>query len=168
MITVLSVENMRRSDALTVAAGTPGRELMLRAGKAIFGCAEWKAPVAVVCGSGNNAGDGYVLAKLLREACTACEVFVLIRSISSERTRSISLAAKALDSRNTPMPIISLIFRLLSTVPVIWLYTRGSIMPMSVAASVARTIRITSLFVMLFFMYSSRSGIPSFFIGKGR
>ena len=84
MITVLSVENMRRSDALTVAAGTPGRELMLRAGKAIFGCAEWKPPVAIVCGSGNNAGDGYVLAKLLREAGTACEVFMLSERCSED------------------------------------------------------------------------------------
>jgi NAD(P)H-hydrate epimerase len=59
---------MRESDARTIAAGTSGRELMARAGRAIFEAFAWEAPVAVVCGSGNNAGDGYVLASLLREA----------------------------------------------------------------------------------------------------
>lgn len=95
MITVLSVENMRRSDALTVAAGTPGRELMLRAGKAIFGCAEWKPPVAIVCGSGNNAGDGYVLAKLLREAGVACEVFMLSEKCSEDGAYYLGLCREA-------------------------------------------------------------------------
>ena len=33
---VLSVEVMRRSDAAAIAAGTPGRELMRRAGEAVF------------------------------------------------------------------------------------------------------------------------------------
>ena len=32
MIRILSVENMRKSDAAAIAAGTPGRELMFRAG----------------------------------------------------------------------------------------------------------------------------------------
>ena len=70
MIPILSVENMRKSDAATIAGGIPGRELMLRAGRGVVGAMEEEAcsmPAAVVCGSGNNAGDGYVIAKLLRE-----------------------------------------------------------------------------------------------------
>ena len=77
MIPILSVEAMRKSDALTIAEGTPGRELMLRAGKAVFELTDWKPPVAVLCGSGNNAGDGYVIARLLHDAGTACEVILL-------------------------------------------------------------------------------------------
>ncbi len=77
MIEVLSVENMRKSDAATIASGTPGRELMMRAARGVFGAVRWKAPVAIVCGSGNNAGDGYALALLLHEAGTDC---TLIRS----------------------------------------------------------------------------------------
>ena len=77
MIPILSVKAMRESDARTIADGTPGRELMFRAGKAVCGLVDWKPPVAVVCGSGNNAGDGFVIAKLLHEAGTACEIILL-------------------------------------------------------------------------------------------
>ena len=51
MIPILSVEAMRESDARTIAEGTPGRELMLRAGKAIFAQADWKPPAAIPAGS---------------------------------------------------------------------------------------------------------------------
>ena len=74
---ILTVSAMRESDAKTIADGTPGRELMLRAGKAVYAQARWKPPVGILCGSGNNAGDGYVLARLLRENGTACEVIRL-------------------------------------------------------------------------------------------
>ena len=73
---ILTVAEMRRSDAGAIASGTPGRELMRRAGEGIFRAGEWKAPVAVVCGTGNNAGDGYVLAKLLADAGIPCEILL--------------------------------------------------------------------------------------------
>ena len=41
MIRVVSVENMRKSDARTIEGGIPGRELMLRAGRGVFNSAEW-------------------------------------------------------------------------------------------------------------------------------
>ena len=77
MIPILSVENMRKSDAATIAGGIPGRELMLRAGRGVVEAMEEEAcsmPAAVVCGSGNNAGDGYVIAKLLREKGRGCTI----------------------------------------------------------------------------------------------
>ena len=64
---ILTVENMRASDAAAIEAGTPGRVLMARAGKAVSEAVSWKAPAAVLCGSGNNGGDGYVIALALRE-----------------------------------------------------------------------------------------------------
>ena len=67
MIDVLSVENMRESDANTIGRGVPGTELMKRAALGIFESVEWNGKVAVVCGSGNNAGDGYALALILAE-----------------------------------------------------------------------------------------------------
>ena len=73
---ILTVAEMRRSDAGAIASGMPGRELMRRAGEGIFRAGEWKAPVAVVCGTGNNAGDGYVLAKLLADAGIPCEILL--------------------------------------------------------------------------------------------
>ncbi len=74
MIDILSVDNMRKSDAATIAAGTPGTELMMRAARGVFGAVSWKAPVAIVCGSGNNAGDGYALALCLNEAGIDCTI----------------------------------------------------------------------------------------------
>ncbi|MBR4759726.1 MAG: NAD(P)H-hydrate epimerase [Lachnospiraceae bacterium] len=84
MIPILSVENMRNSDAATIAGGIPGRELMLRAGKGIYGAAKWKSPVAIVCGSGNNAGDGYVIAALLQEDGIPCEIILLSEKFSED------------------------------------------------------------------------------------
>ena len=95
MIGILSVENMRRSDAHTIAGGIPGRELMFRAGKSIFDRVPWKPPVAVVCGSGNNAGDGYVIAKLLSEAHTACEIILLSDRFSEDGAYYFSLCREA-------------------------------------------------------------------------
>ena len=68
---LLSVDQMYRADARTIAAGTPGLELMENAGagvaRAILG--RWPAgPVAVLCGPGNNGGDGFVIARHLKTA----------------------------------------------------------------------------------------------------
>ena len=73
---LLSVGEMRMSDAIAVSSFVPGMELMRRAGEGIFRAAEWRPPVAVVCGTGNNAGDGYVTAMMLQEAGIACTVFL--------------------------------------------------------------------------------------------
>lgn len=62
---VISVENMRQSDAQTISAGTPSKELMRRAAQGIFDAVQFTGRVAIVCGSGNNGGDGYALACIL-------------------------------------------------------------------------------------------------------
>lgn len=64
MQNILTVQAMRESDAQAIAGGIPGRTLMARAAEAIFDSAEWEPPVAVVCGKGNNGGDGFALACL--------------------------------------------------------------------------------------------------------
>ena len=73
---LLSVGEMRMSDAIAISSFVPGMELMRRAGEGIFRAAEWKPPVAVVCGTGNNAGDGYVTAMMLQEAGIPCEILL--------------------------------------------------------------------------------------------
>lgn len=77
MIPVTDVKTMRASDAATIASGISGKELMMRAGKGIFKAYPWRGRVAIVCGVGNNAGDGYVLALLLHEAGIPCSLLLL-------------------------------------------------------------------------------------------
>jgi ADP-dependent NAD(P)H-hydrate dehydratase / NAD(P)H-hydrate epimerase len=64
-------ERMRATDRWAIEdRGIPGLELMERAGAALAALGAEVAPdgpVAIVCGKGNNGGDGYVAARLLRE-----------------------------------------------------------------------------------------------------
>ena len=84
MTGIMSVEDMRNSDAATIEGGVTGRELMARAGKAIYEAVMWKEPVAIVCGVGNNAGDGYVLAGLLKDAGIDCTLVLLEERFSED------------------------------------------------------------------------------------
>lgn len=65
LLEVVSVENMRKSDAKTIADGTSSAELMLRAARGIYESVKFTGRVAIVCGKGNNGGDGYALACIL-------------------------------------------------------------------------------------------------------
>ena len=60
--------------------GIPGIELMERAGRGLFELTMRTIPegtIAVVCGKGNNGGDGLVVARLLREAGREVDVQLL-------------------------------------------------------------------------------------------
>ncbi len=65
----ISVEQMRRSDAYTIEHLVPSKELMYRAAMGVFeSYKEWKGKdIAIVVGGGNNGGDGYALAGILKK-----------------------------------------------------------------------------------------------------
>ena len=68
---VMRVAQMVEADRLTMAAGIPGTELMHNAGSAVVREILRRWPVcrvSILCGPGNNGGDGFVVASELAAA----------------------------------------------------------------------------------------------------
>ena len=77
---VLTAAQMREADRRTIEdAGVPGTELMERAGEAVARAVRERFPQAhrlvVLCGKGNNGGDGFVAARHLGEHRPAVLLF---------------------------------------------------------------------------------------------
>jgi NAD(P)H-hydrate epimerase len=68
---LLPPAEMGAVDRATMAAGTPGTRLMESAGRGLARAIARRfppQPLLVLCGPGNNGGDGYVCARILRDA----------------------------------------------------------------------------------------------------
>ena len=77
---LLTNAQMRAADRYTIEVlGVPSLELMERAGEALYVAAKpmAKGAVLVVCGSGNNGGDGFVCARKFKEAGYPATVVLL-------------------------------------------------------------------------------------------
>ena len=67
---ILTAAEMRAAEAKAMAGGTPETELMERAGAALAEAVRLyigPRPTLILCGPGNNGGDGYVAARHLRD-----------------------------------------------------------------------------------------------------
>lgn len=91
---VLTNAQMREADAYTInIKGVPSAELMRRAGVAIAEEAEKAAKnlnttdILVVCGTGNNGGDGYVCAEELRIRSFSVKVYAADGNLSPDCER---------------------------------------------------------------------------------
>ena len=99
---LLTPAAMAQADSLTIAKGLRGSVLMERAGRAVADAALATKPqsVLVLCGPGNNGGDGYVAARLLAGRGLA------VRVATSKSVKALSgdaaLAAQAWDQ-----PVVS-------------------------------------------------------------
>ncbi len=66
---ILTVEEMAAADQAAIAGGTSGLKLMERAGRAVADAVRERyrpCRTVVLCGPGNNGGDGYMVARVLR------------------------------------------------------------------------------------------------------
>lgn len=67
-----SAAHTREIDAALIAGGVPGSELMQRAAEALWERVRARWPdsheMTVLCGGGNNGGDGYLVARLAHQA----------------------------------------------------------------------------------------------------
>jgi hydroxyethylthiazole kinase-like uncharacterized protein yjeF len=74
---------MATADEATIASGTPGFALMEQAGRAVARASvtlagrRYGARVAIVCGKGNNGGDGFVAARVLHREGVAVACLLL-------------------------------------------------------------------------------------------
>ena len=83
MIPVITAEQAKAADALAISEGTPMEQLMLRAAKALHQALlpHIHRRIAILCGNGNNGGDGFALAYLLKQRdATPCQVTVYAQS----------------------------------------------------------------------------------------
>jgi len=104
---VLTNAQMAKADAYAVAHGVPSLTLMENAGQAVANAiaARFKpCPVTVLCGPGNNGGDGFVVARLLDETGFTVRVAQDVEpkgdaAVMSERWKGtrVALAPEALD-----------------------------------------------------------------------
>ncbi len=80
---LLTPAEMGEADRSAIAAGTPGIALMERAGLAVADgaarLARSRGRIVVICGPGNNGGDGFVAARLLARRGFAVELGLLGR-----------------------------------------------------------------------------------------
>ncbi len=84
MTVAVSNDLMRRSDGAEIGSGTNSKELMRRAGVAVCESYPWQSGTVIVCGVGNNGGDGYVLALELYRKGISCRLVLLEERFSED------------------------------------------------------------------------------------
>ncbi len=91
-IDCISVATMRESDTETIAGGVPGVTLMYRAALGVYRAVRWQGRIVIVTGSGNNGGDGYALAWILRSRGHDVRIVTLSDSFSADGAHFAALS----------------------------------------------------------------------------
>src|SRR3990167_9197384 len=101
MSMLYSQNEIRELEQLAIAHGISATELMARAGSAAFALLQRRykdaKAILVLCGSGNNGGDGYVFARLAHEAGLTVYVRYLgdIKKLKDEAASALKACRKA-------------------------------------------------------------------------
>lgn len=83
MLPVVTADEMRKIDRVTIDKFLPGIDLMENAGRGVKDAiaARWepqrRRSVVIICGKGNNGGDGFVVARLLKQDGYSVKAFLL-------------------------------------------------------------------------------------------
>lgn len=102
---LLTPDAMARVDAATASSGIDSFGLMLRAGEAVAAAALRHFPGAlrfvILCGPGNNGGDGYVAASALARAGADVHVYSLVETVALKGDAARAQAA-------CPLPVMAI------------------------------------------------------------
>lgn len=93
---ILSNAQMAEADKLAIAGGKPGFSLMEAAGAAVADAVLNRfvlRPVVVLCGPGNNGGDGFIAARLLKNAGRKVRVACLVplNALKGDAARAVGV-----------------------------------------------------------------------------
>ena len=107
---VISVAQMRAADAYTIHdLGVPSKELMHRAAQGVYDAYEsgWEGrKTLIICGSGNNGGDGYALAEIMRDHGLDVELLLVSEKFSEDgqfyHGHCVDLGIPEYDTDNLP------------------------------------------------------------------
>jgi len=130
---LLGTAEMAAADAAAAASGLGIDRLMVAAGVAVADAVSGGAPVAVLCGPGNNGGDGYVAARILQERGETVSVF------AEAAPRQGSAAARAAALWKGPVRALSPFTPTPDMVVIDALYGAGLTRPIAGAAAEAIT-----------------------------
>ena len=114
MLPVVTADEMRKIDAITIERFVPGIDLMESAGSGVRDAitARWEprkgASIVIVCGKGNNGGDGFVVARLLKKDGYGVSVFLLGKAAglkgdalaNYKKCRKLRMPVKEIAARN--------------------------------------------------------------------
>ena len=95
----ISVENMRESDRLTIENYVSGCTLMYRAALGVYRAVSWHGDIVIAVGGGNNGGDGYALACILKREHHPCRIVKL----SDKLTEDSGFFAEQAQALEVPM-----------------------------------------------------------------
>jgi hydroxyethylthiazole kinase-like uncharacterized protein yjeF len=109
---ILTAEQMRAAEQAAIDGGTSVEQLMERAGAGLAEAAYRSAgpmPALVLCGPGNNGGDGYVAARELAARGVDARVAALAEPRSEAAIRARDAwdgAVEVLDDSTAPAPLV--------------------------------------------------------------
>ena len=84
MINCVSNEVMRIFDKYTIDNFESSVSLMGKAAQAIFESVEWKEPIYIISGKGNNGGDGIALCNILKNNGYKVSLFLVDEKVSKD------------------------------------------------------------------------------------